>query len=184
MEHYYHNIGEDWFTYPTLYKMVVERFDNAKFVEIGSWKGRSSVFMGVEIFNSNKNIEFFCVDTWKGSSEHVGMDILNEDGLYKEFINNIEPLKNIIKPIRMTSEEASKMFADGSLDFAFIDAGHDYESVKNDISYWYPKVKSGGILAGHDYPTWAEVTNAVNDWANSNIFSLYSGESCWVYFKN
>lgn len=183
MEHYYQNIGEDWFTYPNLYRMVVEKFDNAKFVEIGSWRGRSSVFMGVEIFNSKKNIEFFCVDTWKGSPEHVGMDILNNDGLYKEFIQNIQPVSHIIKPIRMTSEEASKNFEDNSLDFVFIDAAHDYESVRNDINFWYPKVKEGGIIGGHDYPSWEEVTRAVDDWSKENNKEIFSGEMCWISNK-
>lgn len=183
MEHYYYNIGEDWFNYPNLYRMVIEKFNNAKFVEVGSWKGRSSVFMGVEILNSNKNIEFYCVDTWKGSSEHIGMDILNEDGLYKEFIKNIQPISNFIRPIRKTSEEASNDFMDESLDFVFIDAAHDYESVKNDIKYWYPKIKYGGIIAGHDYPTWEGVTAAVDEWSKNNGFQIYSSETCWIHHK-
>ena len=40
---------------------------------------------------------------------------------------------------------------DRSLDLLFIDALHDYESVRDDISYWQPKVKHGGIICGHDY---------------------------------
>lgn len=184
MEHYYHTIGEDWFTYPNLYKTIVEKFDNAKFVEVGSWKGRSAVFMAVEILNSNKNIEFYCVDTWKGSSEHIGMDVLNNDNLYKEFLKNIEPVSHIIKPIRMTSEEASSAFENKSLDFVFIDAAHDYNSVTNDINCWYPKVKNGGIIAGHDYGTWPEVTSAANDWSNKNNKQIFSQECCWIHIKS
>jgi predicted O-methyltransferase YrrM len=182
MNHFYQNIGEDWFTYPNLYKMAVDKFDNAKFVEIGSWKGRSSVFMAVEIFNSKKNIEFYCVDTWRGSIEHIGMEILNNDGLYKEFIKNIEPVSNIIKPIRMTSEEASKNFEDESLDFVFIDAAHDYESVKNDIDFWYPKIKKEGIIGGHDYE-WAGVNTAVKEWAKKNNKQINLQELSWFTTK-
>ncbi len=57
------NFGEDWFTYPDLYKEMVEKFDNSIFVKIGSWKGKSSSYMATEIANSKKNIKFFCVDT-------------------------------------------------------------------------------------------------------------------------
>ena len=53
--------------------------------------------------------------------------------------------------VRLKSTEAVKHFADGSLDFVFIDGAHDYESVKEDIKTWYPKVRKGGILSGHDY---------------------------------
>jgi len=183
MEHYYHNIGEDWFSYPNLYRSVVEKFDNAKFVEIGSWKGRSAVFMGVEIHNSKKNIEFYCVDTWKGSEEHIGLDILKEDGLYKEFVKNIDPVSHIIKPIRMPSIEASAKFEDNSLDFVFIDAAHDYESVKDDIKHWYPKVKTGGIFSGHDYWDGTTVQQAVDEWARENNKNIYISELCWITQK-
>lgn len=50
-----------------------------------------------------------------------------------------------------TSEQAAKLIPDGSLDFAFIDANHEYEYVRQDIKLWYPKVKPTGLLYGHDY---------------------------------
>ena len=152
MEHFYHNIGEDWFSYPQLYKRIVDNSqDGSHVVEVGSWKGRSAAFMSVEIINSNKNIKFDCVDTWKGSIEHTTYDVITEEKLYDVFLSNIEPVKHIINPIRMTSIEASKLYEDNSLDFVFIDASHEYEDVKEDILAWLPKVKKGGVLAGHDY---------------------------------
>ena len=55
MEHFYQKIGEDWFTYPNLYKkMVSDANENSHFVEVGVWKGRSAAFMAVEIINSKK----------------------------------------------------------------------------------------------------------------------------------
>lgn len=50
----------------------------------------------------------------------------------------------------MTVEMANKVL-DNSLDLLYLDAGHSYESVFNDLTAWYPKVKSGGVIAGHDY---------------------------------
>lgn len=52
---------------------------------------------------------------------------------------------------RMTSIEAAKVVPDATLDFVYIDARHDYESVKEDLNAWLPKLRPGGILAGHDY---------------------------------
>lgn len=52
---------------------------------------------------------------------------------------------------RTTSVEAAARVADASLDFVYIDARHDRESVLEDIAAWYPKVRPGGIVAGHDY---------------------------------
>jgi predicted O-methyltransferase YrrM len=51
----------------------------------------------------------------------------------------------------MNSKEASEDFPNESVDFCYIDANHNYNDVKEDISLWYPKIKKGGILAGHDW---------------------------------
>lgn len=52
---------------------------------------------------------------------------------------------------RLTSVEAAPAFDDATLDFVYIDARHDYESVREDLETWYSKVRPGGIIAGHDY---------------------------------
>lgn len=69
MEHVYNDSnfadGENFFNYPDVYKMIVEQAkDNSKFVEVGSWKGRSAAYMLVEIINSKKNIQLTSVDNW------------------------------------------------------------------------------------------------------------------------
>lgn len=183
MEHFYKNIGEDWFTYPNFYSSLVHKFeDGAKIVEIGSWRGRSACYLGVEIYNSGKKIFLDCVDTWEGSEEHIGSEILKDDALYKEFLRNINPLSDIIKPIRKTSLEAAKLYDDESLDAVFLDASHKYEDIKLDMVAWYPKVKKGGIFAGHDYhPSWSGVVDAVNEFFPNNDFT--SSELCWIHIK-
>lgn len=70
---------------------------------------------------------------------------------YRETIWRLKPFGGRAHILRATSREAAASFADGSLDFAFIDARHDYEAVKEDISLWYPKIRDGGILCGHDW---------------------------------
>jgi hypothetical protein len=52
---------------------------------------------------------------------------------------------------RLTSLEAAGRVPDAGLDFAYIDARHDYDSVLEDLGAWFPKVRPGGIIAGHDY---------------------------------
>ena len=68
MEHFYKNI-KGWFTFPNLYKQVVEKQQSeAHFVEVGSFLGKSTCCMAVESINSNKNIKFDCVDIWTDDS--------------------------------------------------------------------------------------------------------------------
>ncbi len=52
---------------------------------------------------------------------------------------------------RATSAMAVGAFPDSFFDFVYLDAGHVFKSIQEDISLWWPKVRQGGILAGHDY---------------------------------
>lgn len=178
MEHFYKNIGENWFNYQNIYKEMIHRFkSDSHFIEIGSWKGRSSVYMAVEIINSGYDIKFDCIDTWQGSVEHKNYEIIENNSLFDEFINNIQSVSHIINPIKLDSVTASKLYENASLDFIFIDASHEYEDIKNDILHWKPKVKKNGILAGHDYK-WPDVKRAVGE--IFNIDKVIKKEQCWI----
>jgi hypothetical protein len=176
--------GEDWFSYPNLYRDMVFKFPSgSKFVEIGSWKGKSSAFMAVEIANSSKNIEFYCVDTWNGSSEHK--DVEEIDFLYNIFISNMKPLENYYKSMRKNSIEAADYFEDDSLDFVFIDASHEYEDVKKDIKAWLPKVKKNGVLAGHDYYVRGyDYFPGVKQAVDECLANFSTSENCFIYQKS
>ena len=188
MEHIYQNsnFGQHWFSYPNLYKSVVEKFSSgSKFVEVGSWKGKSSSFMAVEIANSNKDIQFYCVDHWLGSREHYDRNHHayepNIHMLYNTFLNNMKPVEKYYTPLRMSSLEASTHFEDKSLDFVFLDASHEYDDVCNDIDYWKPKVKIGGILAGHDYNPDDKDSCGVYPAVNEKIKQFDVSEYCWIH---
>jgi hypothetical protein len=177
MEHFYYSTeGEDWFTYPNLYAQIVQTApQKAHFVEVGVWKGRSAAFLAVEIINSGKIITLDLVDTWDGSIEHQPL----QEDVFEVFKKNINPVLPYVNIKRMDSLAAALTYSDESLDFVFIDAAHDYDSVKSDILAWLPKVKPGGFLAGHDYPTWDGVTRAVNELIGEN--NIEAAESCWLY---
>lgn len=175
MKHFYTKIS-GWFTFPNLYKNMVYKFgDNSHFVEVGCRLGQSATYMAVEIINSKFNIQFDCVDLFEGW-----------DTFYDEFIHNINPVREYIKPIKSNSIEASKLYEDNSLDFVFIDAGHDYIDVFNDIKHWFPKVKEDGIIAGHDYNNdhYPGVRLAVNDFFNNIKIVEDKKEMCWIVDKS
>jgi len=185
MNHIYQlpQFGEDWFNYKDFYKSMVKKFPyGSKFIEIGSWKGKSSAYLAVEIINSKKNITLDCIDTWKGSSEHVAYENIISDDLYELFIKNISSLLSVINPVRLDSISASKNYEDKTIDFIFIDGSHDYENVKADINAWLPKVKFGGIISGHDYGSWKTVTKAVDEFFEDKKVLIIG--DCWIYENN
>jgi predicted O-methyltransferase YrrM len=184
VEHFYKNINsENWFNYEDLYSSIVSRFPtDSHFVEVGVWKGMSACFMAVEIINSNKNIKFDCVDTWEYVPTSKELEEDKFENLYDVFLNNIEPVKDKINIVKGISWEAASNYADNSLDFVFIDAGHDYESVKKDLTAWFPKIKPNGIIAGHDYHFDCGVYPAVNEFFGKE--KMPSMKSCWIYEKS
>ena len=53
--------------------------------------------------------------------------------------------------LRMDSVEAAALFAPKSLDFVYLDGDHSLAGVRRDLEAWWPKVRAGGVIAGHDY---------------------------------
>ena len=149
---------DGWFDYEDFFDEIVAKAPQhfSVVVEMGCWLGRSSAYLAQRIKESGKYIEYHAVDTWKGSvGDSAFSDVLaaNNGDVYDLFIKNMVDcgVMNYINPLRMDSVEASKCFADNSVDFLFLDGAHDYDSVKRDLAAWIPKVKKGGIMAGHDF---------------------------------
>jgi hypothetical protein len=140
--------------------------------------------MAVEIVNSGKKIKFDCVDNWEFADDIYtsNKEISQLKGnAFEQFLNNIKPVSNIINYHKCNSYDAPEFYEDESLDFVFIDASHEYENVKKDIINWYPKVKFGGVIAGHDY-TYPDVRQAVDEFFVGK--SIESPEISWVHYKN
>ena len=175
MEHFYQNI-EGWFSYEYVYKDMVEQADDdSLFVEIGSFKGRSTAFMAVEIANSGKKIQFDCIDPMKAIGHYENAARINPqewDGYsVEDFHRRLEPVKGLYNLHQMPSDEAVNLYEDGSIDFIMIDGDHSYEAVKRDIQNFLPKMRSGGLMAGDDAFA-EEVQRAVADAAGSLKYEI------------
>lgn len=182
MQHFYQNI-QGWFNYEAIYDTAVALAPaDAHFVEIGSWRGKSTCYLGVTIANSGKNITLDCVDTWRGSvTEEVHQkdpSVIN-DTLYDEFLTNVKPF-DFVTPVRLSSMDAVKQYKDNSLDFVLIDGSHEYEDVVNDITEWLKRVKPGCMLAGDDYE-WPGVKRAVQELLPTA--DIIHGPGLWIYMK-
>ncbi len=159
-----------WFNFQDVYEQAVARSsDGAVMVEIGAWMGRSTAYLSALIRDSKKDIELRVVDTWRGN-ENVrvcsdAIAALGDRDLLNVFLSNMQRLglRKHVLPVRMDSVAAAATMADQSIDFAFIDADHRYGPVRADIDAWLPKIKPGGVLAGHDYHKAPGVKQAVGE---------------------
>lgn len=120
-------------------------------VEVGVLEGFNTNF-AIKYINFGK---YYLVDPYKKYDTKGDIGELDKhpqefwDDLYLRTRERFKDKPNL-EFIRKTSKEASKCFLDNSLDFVYIDADHSYDCVWEDLNLWFPKVKVGGWLAGHD----------------------------------
>lgn len=125
---------------------------DGRFVEVGSWQGRSFGLM--HSLTRDKSPKLFAVDTFKGSPlENVHTVIVEANGgtirhLFDANMRAIGATDFMVD--ELPSIEAAAQWEPQTLDAVFIDGAHDYFSVRQDIAAWLPKIKPGGIIAGHD----------------------------------
>lgn len=114
--------------------------------EIGTERG----IFAKRMCHINPNLKLYCIDPWqayRGYREHVSQPKL--DDFYETAKERLAPYD--CELIRKFSIDASKDFKDGSLDYVYIDGNHNLLHVIQDLWYWTPKVRRGGLCVGHDY---------------------------------
>lgn len=110
---------------------------------------------------------------------HQEYDIINK--------RVIDTFPNRTKLLRMTSDEAVGLIENDSLDFVFIDGLHTYDQVKKDCINFFPKVKKGGVFAGHDFTIIDDVNRAVKEFRDSvdpSIEIKTTNYDVWYWIKN
>lgn len=130
---------ERWF-----FKAAKAAAPDAVIVEIGSFKGRSTVSFGFGCLGASKHI--YAIDLFEGDNNIYGTgDFLK---IFNQNINSCG-LSDYVTPIKKHSLEVAKEW-NRPIDILFIDGSHEYEDVKADFFAFYPFVKPGGIVAFHD----------------------------------
>lgn len=107
---------------------------------------------------ANLNLKrLYLIDSWEGKFE----------SLFENLQKRFEDDRRVVI-LKNSSLEASQKVTD-PLDFVYIDAGHSYGAVKEDLVMWSPKVKVGGFVCGHDYTKrWPGVREAVLEYCSEN----------------
>jgi hypothetical protein len=121
-------------------------------VEIGVKRGMFSDFLLAHW----PGAKLISVDPWLAADPRTYIDRANvaqddHERFYEDTRSRLLKYGERSEIWRLTSLEAAARVPDASLDFVYIDARHDYESVKEDLAAWFPKVRADGIVAGHDY---------------------------------
>ncbi|AUX19863.1 hypothetical protein SOCEGT47_003160 [Sorangium cellulosum] len=134
------------------YRALVRSIHGGAMVEVGSWKGLSTAYVGR--LAARRGVALHCVDAWEGSSDAYAARysaLLAAEDVPGAFEANMEALG--LRPIvhRLASTDAAARFAEASLDLVFLDASHDAAAVLADLEAWWPRLKPGAILAGHDH---------------------------------
>jgi hypothetical protein len=110
-------------------------------VEVGSWEGKTT-----HALLSVCKGKVYAVDHFNGSN--CPTDLTYKLSGKEKFLTCCGWFPNMVL-MEMYSNEAAKLFDDESVDMVFIDAGHLYEEVLDDLRSWYPKVSK--VICGHDY---------------------------------
>jgi hypothetical protein len=149
-------------------------------VEIGVYQGELSK----NILSLHPGLKWIMIDAWsqntyEGKDDSAVSPIWREryennaEENFQQAYANVEKYGDRASLLRLNSIEASKLFSDNTLDIVFADASHDYKSISSDSIAWWPKIKKGGYMCGHDYevPEFPDIKSAVH-----NIFKGYSIE--------
>ena len=111
------------------------------------------------------------------------LDSVSGDKRFKDAQRFLKKYNDKIEFIRKTSMDAINDIPD-DIDFLYIDGSHDYKQVKKDIELYYPKVKQGGVIGGHDF--WAstnDVCKAVLEFVDEKNLKLYGKITDWWIIK-
>lgn len=117
-------------------------------------------------------------ETWnddgKSKPYRKKIDRKFQDGCKQAMLNRLKDYNGQKEFIELSSIEASNQFAKHSLDYVYIDGDHSYEAVMKDLEAWHCKVKSDGVLAGHDFreDTFPGVVKAVMEFANKYNYKV------------
>jgi len=177
-------------------------------VEIGVWKGGSTLTMAKALQRLGQDSAIIAIDTFRGSPEHwcepelfKMMNVKNGlPTIYQTFIANItaKGLQEFIVPLPVDSYSAFEILKRKGIkaDLVHIDGGHEYQSVTNDLNTWSQLLSPKGTIIMDDYiwddekqiaKGWLDVAKAVNDFMDAhrnNATLQHHDAKCLISFKH
>lgn len=160
-------------------KYISKNFNNNLIgAEIGTFEGENALNMLSHL--SIKHL--FLIDSYIEYNEYdhtLGKDVSNAFDICQK---RLFKFNEKITFIKKKSSDAIDNIPD-NLDFVYIDGNHAYKYVKSDINLYYPKVKKGGVIGGHDIQS-NDVQRAVTEFSEQNNLKVYKKYPDWWIIKN
>ncbi len=170
---------QGWNSHHTYLSEAIKQTRPRIVIEVGVWKGGSTLFMAKHMRELGLDAVVIAVDTWLGSWDHWRNDqhfreLCFDHGyprLYEKFAANVvrHGLQDYVVPLPLDSVNARNVLGHFKVaaDVVHIDAGHDYDAVTSDLTQWWQALRPGGLLIGDDYHAdgirWPDVRRATDD---------------------
>ena len=161
----YDLIANPWMTETETIWLIERARQSRRFVEVGCWRGVTTR----NVAKNAPDCQVFGVDHFHGSGEHLDRGsrhfeprLSEPEWLLREAVANLKELTNVQLLSTESESAACSLASIAPFDTVFIDASHDYESVKRDIQVWMPLLPLGGMMCGHDYQ-YPDVQRAVRE---------------------
>ena len=185
-------IPDDWkcHTYNHVYFGLVEltiklsqllEFEDNKMIEIGSYMGESThIFGSCGLFT-----EINCIEPFSGTENFNDKNNHTWEEVWEEYDTNTRQFKDIVKLHEDYSydEKVLSKFNDDEYDFVYVDGNHSFESTRQDFELYIPKIKSNGVLGGHDYQQGFGVDDALEEICDPSNLILFR-DSSWLIKKS
>lgn len=183
---------QGWASTSSVFREIIDLIKPVRIIEVGTWKGASAIHMArVLLENGVTDFEIVCVDTWLGSVEHwqgnEDFKLKRKNGrpnLYEQFLSNIvhEKLTDYITPFPIDSINAAEYFVANAIeaDLVYIDAGHDYLSVRHELIQYSKVVKVGGYILGDDWFHQPIKDAAIDTFGEDKVITKSNDKFLWI----
>lgn len=157
------------------------------FLEIGSYEGRSSVYMIENLISDDGTL--YCIDTWKGGEEHKNDNMAAVEARFNKNIDialKKHPSKTVHKMKGNSYDRLAELitapYLRGTFDFIYIDGSHLAKDVLSDACMCWPLLKHGGVMCFDDY-LWGERDQLLRrpKMAVDAFMNIYASEILPVY---
>jgi len=178
----------DWFSanVPVWSALLDEIPAIGRVLEIGSYEGRSTVWLIEHAFKATGRGEVFCIDTWEGGPEHQGNDM---PAVEERFLRNIEIAKAkteaeiAVHLLKGSSfDQLVSLIAGGhglSFDLIYVDGGHLCSDVLSDLVLAFQLCKVGGLIICDDY-LWPAPIHGQETLLDQPKFAIDSFVNCYA----